>query len=44
MTTIVGISGSLRQGSFNTSLLRAAAALAPEGVTIEIASMRDIPL
>ena len=44
MTTIVGISGSLRQGSFNTSLLRAAAALAPEGVTIEIASIRDIPL
>jgi chromate reductase, NAD(P)H dehydrogenase (quinone) len=44
MTTILGISGSLRRGSFNTSLLRAAAELAPEGVTLEIASIRDIPL
>lgn len=44
MTTILGISGSLRRGSFNTSLLRAAAELAPQGTTIEIASIRDIPL
>ena len=44
MPTIVGFSGSLRQGSFNSMLLRAAAAAAPAGTTIEIASIRDIPL
>lgn len=44
MTTIIGISGSLRRGSFNSMLLRAAAELAPEGTSIEIASIRDIPL
>jgi NAD(P)H-dependent FMN reductase len=44
MATILGISGSLRSGSYNTMLLRAAAALAPQGTTIEIASLRDIPL
>jgi NAD(P)H-dependent FMN reductase len=43
-TTILGIAGSLRQGSFNAALLRAAAALAPEGSAIEIASIRDVPL
>jgi len=44
MTTIVGISGSLRAGSFNTALLRAAVGVVPEGVTLEIASIKDIPL
>lgn len=33
---ILGISGSLRAASFNTALLRAAAALTPAGVTLEI--------
>ncbi len=33
MVTLVGISGSLRKGSYNTALLRAALSLAPEGVT-----------
>ncbi len=42
--TILGISGSLRTASLNTAALRAAAELAPEGVTIEIASLADIPL
>jgi NAD(P)H-dependent FMN reductase len=42
--TIVGISGSLRRGSFNTMLLHAARDLAPDGVTVEIASIREIPL
>jgi NAD(P)H-dependent FMN reductase len=42
--TIVGISGSLRKGSFNTSLLRAASELTPDGCTVEIASIRGIPL
>ena len=39
----LGISGSLRAGSFNTAALRAAAELAPEGVTVELAGIRDIP-
>lgn len=43
-TSILGISGSLRQASFNTAALRAAQELAPDGVTIEIASLADIPL
>src|SRR5437016_6270888 len=44
MTTIIGIAGSLRQGSFNAALLRAAAVAAPAGCTVEIASIRGIPL
>jgi len=44
MATIVGLCGSLRQASFNRMLLDAlVAAAAPEG-TIEIGSIRDIPL
>ncbi len=35
MTTILGISGSLRQASFNTALLRAAVDLMPEGATLD---------
>ena len=42
--TIVAISGSLRRDSYNTALLRAAAALAPEGVTIEVTTLHGIPL
>ena len=41
---IVGISGSLRSGSFNAALLRAAAEECPAGATIEIESIRGIPL
>ena len=33
---ILGISGSLRAASYNTALLRAAAQLAPDGVTVDI--------
>jgi len=44
MTTILGISGSLREASFNTKLLRAAIRLAPVGTTIEEASIRGIPV
>lgn len=40
---ILGISGSLREGSYNTGLLRTAAVLVPAGVTFSIASIRDIP-
>lgn len=41
---VVGISGSLRAGSYNTAALKAAIALAPEGMTIEIAEIGDLPL
>lgn len=41
---VVGISGSLRQGSYNASLLRAAVELAPADLTITVGSIRDIPL
>ena len=44
MTTIVGLSGSLRKGSFNTSLLRTAAGLMPAGVTLSIETIHGIPL
>ena len=44
MTKLVAISGSLRKGSFNTALLRAALDMAPEGVTITEGSIRGIPL
>jgi chromate reductase len=40
---ILGISGSLRRGSYNSAALRAAQELAPEGMTIEIASIAEIP-
>jgi chromate reductase len=44
MKRVIGLSGSLRQGSFNAALLRAAAELAPDGLSIEIESIREIPL
>lgn len=44
MTTLLALPGSLRQASFNAALARAAARLAPDGVTVEVASIRGIPL
>jgi len=44
MTRLVAISGSLRKGSFNTALLRAALDMAPEGVEIVEGTIRGIPL
>jgi NAD(P)H-dependent FMN reductase len=44
MKTILGISGSLRRGSYNTALLRAAAELMPESARLEVASIAGIPL
>jgi chromate reductase, NAD(P)H dehydrogenase (quinone) len=44
MAKILGIAGSLRRASFNAALLRAAVELAPAGTSIEIASIRGIPL
>ncbi|MDA1100386.1 MAG: NAD(P)H-dependent oxidoreductase [Proteobacteria bacterium] len=40
---ILGISGSLRENSFNTALLRTARKLAPVGMEIEIADLTGIP-
>lgn len=44
MAKIIGISGSLRRGSFNTSLLRAAGSLMPPGSELKIESIEGIPL
>lgn len=41
---VLGISGSLRSGSYNTGLLRAAQAVAPEGMSIQIYDLSKIPL
>jgi chromate reductase len=44
MLRILGISGSLRRGSHNTNLLRAAAELLPPGVELEVYDgLRDLP-
>lgn len=44
MIRILGISGSLRAGSLNTALLRAAQSLQVEGVELEVATLHGIPL
>jgi len=44
MTRLLGISGSLRAGSFNTALLRAAQSRLPPGVTLDVATLKAIPL
>lgn len=41
---LTGFAGSLRNGSFNRALLRAAAELAPEGMEIDIHDLDGIPL
>ena len=44
MTTILGISGSLRRASLNSALLRAAIALMPEGSTLDANGIDGIPV
>jgi len=44
MTRILGLSGSLRRKSFNTGLLHAAAAHAPDGVEIDARTIHGVPL
>ncbi|OOG67708.1 NADPH-dependent FMN reductase [Sinorhizobium sp. A49] len=44
MVKILGISGSLRKASFNTGLMRAAAADAPDGIEFDTATLHGIPL
>jgi len=40
----LAVSGSLRKGSFNTAALRAAVELAPDGMSVEIADISQIPI
>jgi chromate reductase, NAD(P)H dehydrogenase (quinone) len=44
MTRIIGIAGSLRRGSFNAALLRAARDFVPDDGQLDIESIADIPL
>lgn len=44
MITLIGISGSLRAGSFNSALLRAAAGMMPAGSQLIIEPISGIPL
>lgn len=44
MIRLLGISGSLRQGSYNTALLRAAAASAGSDVDLTVVTLHGIPL
>jgi NAD(P)H-dependent FMN reductase len=43
-TKLIGISGSVRKRSFNSSLLRAAVDMMPQGTEMIVRSIRDIPL
>ena len=44
MTRIIGVSGSLRRGSYNSALLNAAARLMPGGAELGVETIRGIPL
>lgn len=44
MATLIGLSGSLRKGSYNTALLRAAAGMMPAGSTLTVETIHGIPL
>src|SRR3546814_789405 len=44
MASIVGLPGSLRRGSFNAALLRAATQLVPDGIRIDVHSLHGVPL
>ncbi len=44
MTRLIGLSGSLRKGSFNTALLRATAAVAPADCEVVVETLHGVPL
>ena len=44
MVTLIGLSGSLRRGSYNSSVLRAAASMMPPDSELRIESIAAIPL
>jgi len=41
---VLAFSGSLRKGSYNTALLRAASELLPEGMSLEIFDLTLFPI
>jgi chromate reductase, NAD(P)H dehydrogenase (quinone) len=41
---VLGISGSLRRGSYNTMLLKNIQAILPPGMTLEIVTLTDLPI
>jgi chromate reductase len=41
---VLGFAGSLRRGSYNRALIRAAQALAPAGMSFDVIDLDDIPL
>jgi len=41
---VLAMSGSLRKGSYNTAVVRACAALAPDGMTFDILDLAPVPL
>ena len=41
---VLGFAGSLRKGSFNRALLRAAGEMLPEGMTLDVYDLATIPL
>jgi NAD(P)H-dependent FMN reductase len=44
MLTLIGLSGSLRRGSYNSAVLRAAASLMPPDAELRIETIEGIPL
>lgn len=44
MTKLIGLSGSLREGSYNSALLRSAAGMMPDGAELVIETIRGVPL
>ncbi len=44
MAKLIGLSGSLRKGSYNTGLLKSAVELVPQGSSLELKTINDIPL
>lgn len=44
MTNLIGLSGSLRRGSLNSALLRAAVEMMPPGAAMTVGTIRGIPL
>jgi chromate reductase len=41
---VIGVAGSLRAGSYNRALLRAAQEMAPDALRIEVADLIDLPM
>lgn len=44
MINVLGLCGSLRQGSFNAKLLRACSSMLPEGMALTVADLAPLPV